>query len=248
MSLASSLTLNDDLDVRVLAEAFAQDGRLHIPGILEADAAQRLHSALSVDPDWVLATLTGGEAADIPLGDINYWSPQRQAAFAEASARDAAAGFHFMFDSLRLTALLKSGQRIAPLYRDLHDFLNGPIFLAFARALTRDDRIRHADVQATRFRPGHYLNAHDDDRPGVGRLYAYVLNLTPDWRADFGGLLTFLDDAGHVSGAWTPMFNALNIFRVPQEHAVSPVARFAAGHRLSITGWLRQDDPPILPH
>ena len=44
---------------------------------------------------------------------------------------------------------------------------------------------------------------------------------------------------GHVAEAYTPGFNSLNIFRVPQAHSVSQVASFVTAERLSITGWLR---------
>lgn len=241
--------LAQGLDAAGLAEAFAQKGRLHIPGILDSAAAARLHGALMAERDWACATLVGGRGVDIPLKEIDGWSPDRLAMFVSTADREAARGFHFMFDSVRLTSLLKAGRPVAPVYRELCAFLRGPAFLSFIHTVTGDDRVRHADAQATRFRPGHYLNVHNDnDDPALGRLYAYVLNLTPRWRADFGGLLTFNDPGGHVSEAYSPAFNALNIFRVPHLHAVTPIALFAPGSgRLSITGWLRQDDPPVLP-
>lgn len=244
----ASFALAPGHDMAALAQAFAEKGRLHIPGILDGPAAARIHDALAAETEWVCATLVGGQALDVPLQDIDYWSHDRRNAFLSTADREAAQGFHFMFDSVRLTSLLKAGRPVAPVYRELCAFLSGPEFLAFIHALTGDDRARHADAQATRFRPGHYLNAHDDNRPGYGRLYAYVLNLTRDWRADFGGLLTFIDPVGHLSGAYTPSFNALNVFRVPHLHAVTPVAPFApASGRLSITGWLREDEPPVFP-
>nr|WP_240902836.1 2OG-Fe(II) oxygenase family protein [Caulobacter sp. SLTY] len=96
---------------------------------------------------------------------------------------------------------------------------------------------------ATRYLPGHFLTAHDDAAPGKHRLYAYVLNLTARWRADWGGILMFLDEEDHVAEGYTPSFNALNIFRVPQRHAVSMVAPYAGEPRLSITGWIRSQAP-----
>ena len=99
------------------------------------------------------------------------------------------------------------------------------------------------DAQATRYRPGHFLTQHDDHAEGKDRLFAYVLNLTPQWIADWGGLLMFLTDDGHVAAAYTPRWNALNILKVPQPHAVSVVAPFARGARHSITGWIRSRRP-----
>jgi 2OG-Fe(II) oxygenase superfamily len=86
----------------------------------------------------------------------------------------------------------------------------------------------------------HFLTAHDDRDESKGRVAAYVLNLTPRWSSDWDGLLQFLDADGHVAEAYTPAFNALNVFRVPQPHSVSFVAPFAGQPRLSITGWFRR--------
>ena len=105
--------------------------------------------------------------------------------------------------------------------------------------MTGEDRIALADSQLTRFRRGHFLTEHDDELAGKNRYYAYVLNLTPVWRIDWGGLLAFHGDDGNVAEAFTPRFNALNLLRVPCAHSVTQVALSAGANRLSITGWLR---------
>ena len=69
---------------------------------------------------------------------------------------------------------------------------------------------------------------------------AYVLNFTPRWSPDWGGILNFIDRDGHVAEGYTPAFNALNVFRVPQLHSVSCVSPYAQAGRYSITGWLRE--------
>jgi len=66
-----------------------------------------------------------------------------------------------------------------------------------------------------------------------------VLNLTPDWRPDWGGLLQFFDKRGDVFRAFTPRFNVLNLFRVPQPHNVSWVTPLAGAPRYAVTGWMR---------
>lgn len=53
--------------------------------------------------------------------------------------------------------------------------------------MTGDDRIVYVDATATRYRTGHFLNTHDDGVGDDGRLFAYVLNLTPVWRPDWAG-------------------------------------------------------------
>ena len=68
---------------------------------------------------------------------------------------------------------------------------------------------------------------------------AYVLNLAiDDWHPDWGGYLLFLDEEGDIAAGYRPRFNALNLFAVPQSHAVSYVPPFAPKVRLALTGWL----------
>lgn len=152
---------------------------------------------------------------------------------------EARSGFHYLFESLRISDLVEVGADVPPALQALYDWLNSEAFLAFAREISGFEDLVYVDAQATRFLPGHYLNQHDDAKDGAGRRLAYVLNLTSQWRPDWGGLLAFVDKDGHVAEAYAPAFNALNLFRVPQPHMVTAVAPFAGGPRLSITGWIR---------
>jgi Rps23 Pro-64 3,4-dihydroxylase Tpa1-like proline 4-hydroxylase len=155
----------------------------------------------------------------------------------------AATEFQYLFDSFRISDEVEAGRLKDGPLADIFSGLNAPGMIARLRAMTGDERIEYLDAQATRYRPGHFLTVHDDDIDGKDRLYAYVVNLTPVWRADWGGLLMFLAEDRHVAEAFTPCWNALNILKVPQKHAVSFVTPFAQGARYSITGWMRSRRP-----
>ncbi|MGI9295874.1 MAG: 2OG-Fe(II) oxygenase family protein, partial [Pseudomonadales bacterium] len=71
------------------------------------------------------------------------------------------------------------------------------------------------------------------------RRAAYVINLTPAWNADWGGLLHFVAADGKITDSFLPTYNAITLFQVPQKHFVSYVSPFAGEQRISITGWLR---------
>ena len=118
------------------------------------------------------------------------------------------------------------------------ELFNSPDYIAFVRALTGDARIRRANAQATRYQPGHFLRYHTDEEHSEGRLYAYVLNFSRHWQADWGGLLQFIDEDGQVLETFLPQWNTLSLFAVPAGHAVSLVAPWAQQDRLAITGWL----------
>lgn len=241
--MTTPLVIDPALDPRRIAPVFARSGRIHLPGVFSREAAAGIGAAISGDSvPWVKSWRTNGPSLDGSLRDFEAMTPDLRAAFDADMAAAARAGFCFRFDAWRASDDILAGKRrggaLAPL-EAVHDFLNGEAFLSFVRTLTGEPRCAYSDVMVSRYRAGDFLSAHDDDIVGKKRLFAYVLNFTPIWRADWGGVLNFLDEDGHVAEGYAPTFNALNLFRVPQEHAVSVVAPFAGGPRLSITGWVR---------
>jgi SM-20-related protein len=116
-------------------------------------------------------------------------------------------------------------------------FLNSAPLLDFVRSITGVPGIAFGEAQVTRYRPGHFLNQHDDSHGVHKRIAAYVLNMTPNWRLNWGGAPLFFDRSGHVTEGYPPAFNALNIFSVPQDHLVGFISPFAGAARYSITGW-----------
>lgn len=234
-----AIALDPTLDPAAMKAAFAGYGRIHIPAFLTPQAATAVHAALASETGWMCTTRGSGKVADVPIEHLDAFTPEQAATFNALAHAEAAQGFHFLYDTVRISDGAEMKQPVNPVLTSVIEFMNGPAFLGFIRTLTGDPRPAYVDGQATRYRPGQYLTQHDDNMPDAGRLYAYVLNLTPHWRADWGGLLNFIDEDGHVAEGYRPSWNALNLFRVPQAHAVSFVAPFAQADRLSITGWLR---------
>lgn len=115
-------------------------------------------------------------------------------------------------------------------------FFNTPDFIGFARHLTGDDSITHANAQCTRYRPGHFLLPHEDIDEQEGRRYAYVLNLTRDWKPDWDGQLQFIE-GDTVVDTLLPRWNTLSLFRVPQRYQVTLVVSWATAPSLAMTGW-----------
>lgn len=239
------MRLDAGLDAAKLAGVFARFGRLHLPQALAAEDARRIAEALRQAP-WSRAFLADGKAYDVRREDYAQ-TPQPVRDEVEAAiARGARAGFQFDFDSWRISDEMEAGRRLGGAVAALeaaYDFLNSEAFLDFVRRLTGDPRPAYVDAQATRYRAGQFLTAHDDAVEGKNRLYAYVLNMTADWRTEWGGLLMFHDADGHVAEAYAPKFNALNIFRIPALHSVSQVASYVTAERLAITGWIRASGP-----
>ena len=234
----SELALSPSLDVAALNAAFKAHRRLHIPDVLAPDSAEALTAAMEAYDGWRVTVDAGGERFEIPLSAGRASEPGKQSWIDQAALNGGDTDMQYMFDTRRV-AVEGIGDDVDDAVAAMPAFVNSSAFIAFMRGVTGDERIDFADAQATRYRPGHVLNGHNDDAEGKNRLYAYVLNLTRDWRIDWGGALIFPGADGQIEQGFVPRFNALNIFAVPMDHAVTQVASFADANRLSITGWLR---------
>jgi Rps23 Pro-64 3,4-dihydroxylase Tpa1-like proline 4-hydroxylase len=239
MSADPVVRLNPGLEPTAIAEVYARHGRVHIPAILPPDVAERVHRALAADTPWNRVVRGVSKHYDLAPGSWEAQSDERRGEILQAVYAQGRGGFGYLYENFPIADHHEAGRHLDSFLMRVFEFLNSAPFLDFARSVTRDPSIAFADAQATRYSAGDFLTAHDDAVDGKHRRAAYVLNFTRAWRADWGGLLHFLDRDGHVAEAYTPAFNALNLLRVPQPHAVTYVNPLAGGARLSITGWLR---------
>jgi SM-20-related protein len=228
--------IGDGIDLGHWRDELARRSRVQIPGWLAGSTADTLHDCLDgLAFDLALRTAEGARTVHAP--ELAAGGPAGEAALLAEAQRFACADYAFAYDAWHMVSAYKSGREPGLPLHGLLEFLNSPEYIAFVRALTDEPRIRRASAQATRYRPGQFLKYHTDIDSREGRLYAYVINLTRDWQADWGGLLQFIDASGAVVDTFLPRYNALSLFRVPQGHAVSLVAPWARTPRLSITGW-----------
>lgn len=226
--------LNPALDVSAIGSSYARDSRVHIPGILTDVSATRVLQCLMQETDFALLCQTGtDQAAAYRVAGLD---PRKELELNQAAYARARDRFDYLYDAHSLSKEGEPYPDPAHYLAAINLFLNGEPMLSFVRRITGRPDINAASIQATRYRPGHFLNQHDDGND-ARRVAAYVLNMTPHWRGDWGGALLFCDRAGHISEGFLPAFNALNMFAVPQAHQVGFVAPFAGANRYSITGW-----------
>jgi Rps23 Pro-64 3,4-dihydroxylase Tpa1-like proline 4-hydroxylase len=235
----SEIRIAPQHDPRAYAEIFRKFGRLHIPHFLRESDARRLFEALAQRTPWRLMLIHDGPK-EITQETWAATAPEERQRIEAEVLEAAKVRFEGRYCALRFSDDGEIYGGDSPELVALSSFLNSPPFLNFVRTLTGAADIALADAQATLYRPGDFLHRHNDIYAGKNRVAAYVLNLTPRWQAEWGGLLAFLDNDGHVAEAYTPVWNALNILRVPQVHYVSHVAPFATEGRYSVTGWLRR--------
>jgi SM-20-related protein len=226
-------------DEAELAARFAATGVVSIPGILADDNAAELYAMLRGRDDW--RQVIGGDATLVELDRPTRaaMSEVQRGQLDQAVYAGAREGFQFRYETLRVPDSAEDRAARADPLAAFAAWWSGDEVLSLLRAITGARHITFADMQATAYAPGDFLTAHDDDVAGKNRVAAYVLNLTPNWRVEWGGLLAFHDESGPEVTALAPAFNRLNLLRVPQRHSVTEVTRAAAYRRYALTGWLR---------
>lgn len=235
-----AIRLADALDRKLIASIYARAGRIHIRPIFSAASAEAVHLCLATEIPWQLHLNDGDRPINLAAAPFEELPEADRARFLQSVYAAAGHRFQYLFNSFPVSDIYERGEHRSLYVMRLYEYLNSSEFLTFAREITGVRSIAMADAQATLYRPGHFLTHHDDLNQDKKRVAAYVLNFTPRWVSDWGGILQFIAPDGHITEGYTPTFNALNIFKVPQLHAVSYVAPFAQAGRLSVTGWLRE--------
>lgn len=227
-----------ETDSAALAARLAATGRAQIPDLLDDASAAMLREEAVARTPFQTVTLGGKGHVDLPAAWLDALTPAQRTDMGRAAQEAATERFHYLYDNHPLWDLDQAG-KLDGVWKAWLEFANSDAFLGLMREITGEPRIAFADAQVTRYRRGHFLTAHDDGIEGKNRYFAYVLNLSPRWKIEWGGLLMFHGDDGHVAEAFLPNFNSLNLLKVPALHSVSQVSLFAGDDRLAITGWLR---------
>lgn len=233
---ADAPSLNPQLNTDDLAEAFRRTGRIHIPDILTEVSARRLFRALEEETPWRLIVNDGRTAHQYGAIAVEQRTQMALEAWERAHTK-----FQYFYQCYKLL----EDRRIHPqpdhYLAKAVAFLTSTEFLAFGREVTGDPSIVWVSATATLYQPLDFLTVHDDGSDP--RRVAYVLNLTPEWKPDWGGALQFYGDDGHIEEGYLPSFNGLNLFRVPKRHSVAQVTSFG-GMRYAISGWFERERPP----
>ena len=231
--------LHPDLDPEPLRAEFAAHRRVQITPFLSDDAAAALREHLATREDWRLVLNAGEKVYEIDRAGQAALTPQQRTELERRVAAAAERGFQYRFESIRAPDGQPEREKSGTLLDQFALFMSSPDLVSLLQRVTGSLDVDFADAQATCYGPGHFLTVHDDDVEGKGRRAAYVFGLTEGWRAEWGGLLLFHDTAGNIERGFTPAFNSLNLFAVPQAHSVSYVTPLAPRKRISVTGWLR---------
>jgi len=227
--------INPSLDIGALQAQFARDRRLLIRDFFVPDVADALARAVEA-VDWHLCYRDRHGDRRLTAEQLRSLDGGQRSHLSEGIVEVARHEFQFSFFTESLADAMHRGDTglLARFIRWMAD----DAFLAVMRRITGAHEVNRIYAQATMYAPGSFLLAHDDHVDAEDRKVAYVINLTRQWRPDWGGLLMFGAPDGSVCDSYFPHFNSLSLFAIPQTHFVSYVPPYAQGQRNAITGWM----------
>ena len=242
MAQEIELRLNPAIDPEPYAAVYARDGVVQIPNLFEPHVADAIAAVLEKNTPWDLTFWGPGKAPEsLDLAAINALGKAGLAETARGVVERARTGFGYIYLGYSMIAAHLQGRDPGHPLHTVTEFLNGPEFMDLGRAVIGGGPVTKVEAHATCYRPGDFLNLHDDAHADRRRA-AYTLGMTRKWRPDWGGQLLFHGPDGEIERGLSPGFNVLTLFRTPRAHSVATVAAYAGAPRLSIVGWLR-DDP-----
>ncbi|MEP4145904.1 MAG: 2OG-Fe(II) oxygenase family protein [Halioglobus sp.] len=236
--MSIDLSIHTKHNPDTLAQTLRTKGRLQIPDFLTVNTSEYLHRLLRENTVWHLSYNEGQDNFESEESAFNSLSPAQRQKFLNNIYSRAKDNFQYLFKQYYISQAIKLGENTGHPMHQVNDWVNSAAFLNFMRSLTATPEIRESDSYASIYGPGHFLTMHDDRHASHDRVAAWVISMTPEWNENWGGYLAFYDEKGNVTEAFKPAFNTLNIFTVPQKHAVQLVTPFAGQPRTSYLGWL----------
>ena len=119
----------------------------------------------------------------------------------------------------------------------VQDTLKDPEFAQYIEALGDVKYLELVKHFASIYDVGDFLSIHKDPNYSV----AFIFNLTKDWRYEYGGCLTVINEGRPE--VILPKFNSLVLMFLGDEgidHYVSEVSRLAPHPRIAISGWYNE--------
>jgi Rps23 Pro-64 3,4-dihydroxylase Tpa1-like proline 4-hydroxylase len=166
-------------------------------------------------------------------GSSNYTADRAEQ---EAKLKQSLAEGHFTYRQKRP---LEHHESCRCAYCDfVENTLNNKDFADYIGALGDIKDLELLEPFISIYDVGDFLSIHPDPNYDV----AFILNLTKDWKYEYGGCLTVLEnDKPEVI---LPKFNSLVVMFLGKEgidHYVSEVSRLAPHPRIAISGWYNRN-------
>ncbi|AFV00611.1 2OG-Fe(II) oxygenase [Simiduia agarivorans] len=221
--------------------SFDNHGWAVLENVFQNDFAERVFACANEQVGWNLVTRIEGQHRAFDASAMTSVPEQNLKQFESLVAAEAQAGFQYIYERIPLYDQFIAGTVQEPVMQALMTCTRSAPFIESLKQVTGDSSIRFTDGQFTRYRRGHYLTRHDDRNDANDRVAAFVINFSKAWHQDMGGWLALYQNES-VEKVMVPRFNSMVVFKVPRDHAVTPVAPWVDGCRYALTGWARRGE------
>jgi len=225
--------LHDDLDLAAIRRDYARDARTRIHHFLPVRIAEELAGYIATKVEFGQAFVLEGRGRQATREQLNSLSEADSENLRRQVLEQASRGIGYWYGRHDVTE--SSPDPVRAFLR----WLNDEETLNVVREITGVVELKRASAQITCFLPGDFLTRHNDVYGDQERRIAYAYYLSRSWHPDWGGLLQFFRQNGEPRDAWSPEFNALNLFDVTHVHSVTNVSAFAPGPRYAVSGWFK---------
>ena len=228
-----------EIDEPVLCQ-LARLGWAQVSNFLSAELAEAAYQEMACREGWDCFLLSEGRKYLASAPTNRRFSEVEMGNICERANASAAAGrlsavYEIEPRKAEAAALSTGGRAIDTILC----FLKSLRFLNILREAFRRDVGSHVDLQIQRHQPGHFITYHRGfipTNPYVSDGVAFFYNLTPEWKPEWGGLLTFRGRNGGETVSLTPVFNSLDLCAHEKGRWFTPIAPFASGPKFVIAG------------
>jgi Rps23 Pro-64 3,4-dihydroxylase Tpa1-like proline 4-hydroxylase len=223
----------DKINIEECKTIFDNKKRLKIDNILKPDLAEFIYKFIINEKSWNLAAGINKLRFDHKL------EPKNQKKNDEIG-RQVNKAFSLDQFSYIFHRSMNNSKNVSMVEKSIRESLNSPDFISLLNSITNLNLTKLSTLFLSRYLSGHFLSVHSDK--GNGKL-AFVINLTKEWRPQYGGSLTFVSsDRLNVIESFLPGFNNMILFQVEgngidNPHLVQHISPNVLHARYAISGW-----------
>jgi Rps23 Pro-64 3,4-dihydroxylase Tpa1-like proline 4-hydroxylase len=230
--------INSEINPDLLSDEFIKNGSVIIRDFLTDEYANKLHEFFEygMPKDWWYSVSYPGTNNFVEyLRDFEH---NQEKINIEKSHSD----FIFSKNEFSYHFYRTAGDHVQNCYCqecEFRNWLNSEELLGFMGKVAGKKFTSYSTMFGSKYSEGCFLSPHHDVNLGS---IGFVLQLTKDWKPQWGGVLHFLnDDLTKIDISETPTFNTLTLFHLPEGegkwHYVSHVNPGVKSNRIAYSGW-----------
>ena len=215
---------NINNDINKYKQLFDKEKKIKINNFLKETIAETLYKNIFLEKDWILSTGI----------DKNKYEKRHNNQFYKINQLQIK-NINQSFLNNKFTYIF---------YKSVNTYkfeyiLNSEYFINVLNSITGLELKKLTTFFISKYSSNNFLSIHSDK--GNGKL-AFVINLTKNWKPQYGGILHFLDEERkNIIESYVPDFNNIVLFYIPEDkgipHYVSHVVSNIKYSKYAITGW-----------